>query len=149
MGDFWQVVTTRRTTQVLSPTRVLDVEIIGVVTLPHRVYFERAIPYTDWVESPAGADFYAIAPAGNIEYMLTTGPAVGAAYVEDLDSNGLVQGFIEFTLEIPPPSPAQSGPFQTSVLVPIEDVSVGSLAGGFGSPLIDQALAALRATAGL
>jgi hypothetical protein len=149
MAGEWEVVTTRRATQVLSPTRVQEVEIIGVVTKPHGVYFERAIPWADWIQSPAGADFYAAAPAGNIEYLLTSGTAVAAAYVEDLDASGLVQGFMEFTVTIPTPSPAQSGPFETNVLIPMADVAVGNLSGPQGFPGIDAAVAALRATAGL
>ena len=57
MAATYTVVSSRRTTQVLSPTQVQDVMVIGVETIPSGVYFERAVPYAEWVKSPAGVDF--------------------------------------------------------------------------------------------
>ena len=146
----WEIVSSRRTTQVLSPTRVQDVMVIGVQTIPHRVYFERAVPYTDWVQSPVGVALYAEPPADNIEYELTSGPAIAASYIEDLDASGLVQGFIEFVLQVESGDPNRPGPFQTTVDVPISVVSQANLGGGgIISQELNAALAALRQTAGL
>ena len=123
--------------------------LIGVQTIPHLVYFERAIPYAQWVQSPLGVALYATPPADNIEYELTSGPAVAASYIEDLDAAGLVQGFIEFVLQVTSSDPTKTGPFQTTVDVPIDLVAQGNLSGG---GIIDQnfnaALAALTALAG-
>lgn len=150
MAETWQIVSSRRTTQVLSPTRAQDVMLIGVQTKPHAVYFERAIPYTDWVQSPVGVALYAEPPADNIEYLLAQGTAVAASYIEDLDASGLVKGFIEFVLQVESNDPAKPGPFQTTVDIPIEVVSQANLAGGgLISSEFNQALEALRETVGL
>lgn len=150
MAGTWEVVSSRRTTQVLSPTRVLDVMLIGVQTIPHGVYFERAVPYVDWVQSPLGVALYAEPPADNIEFLLTSGPAIGASYVEDLDASGLVKGFIEFVLQVESNDPIRTGPFQTTVDVPMDVVSQANLGGGgLISAEFNTALAALQQTAGL
>jgi hypothetical protein len=150
MAATYTVVSSRRTTQVLSPTKVLDVMVVGVETVPSGVYFERAVPYTDWVKSPAGVDFYAAPPADNIEYELAQGTVIAASYIEDLDASGLVQGFIEFVLQVPSPGPTKPGPFQTTVDVPIAVVSQASLSGpGIFYAPFNNALAALQQTAAL
>ena len=150
MAGTWEVVSSRRTTQVLSPTRVLDVMLIGVQTIPHGVYFERAVPYADWVQSPVGVALYAEPPADNIEYLLSSGTAVAASYVEDLDASGLVKGFIEFVLQVNSTDPNRPGPFQTTVDVPMDVVSIGNISGGgLFSAEFNNALAALKQTAGL
>ena len=150
MAGTWEVVSSRRTTQVLSPTRTLDVMLIGVQTIPHGVYFERAVPYADWVQSPVGVALYAEPPADNIEYLLSQGTAVAASYIEDLDASGLVQGFIEFVLQVNSTDPNRPGPFQTTVDIPISVVSQANLGGGgLISTELNQALAALQQTAGL
>lgn len=150
MAATYEVVSSRRTTQVLSPTRVQDVMLIGVQTIPHGVYFERAVPYADWVKSPIGVALYAEPPADNIERLLSQGPAIAASYIEDLDPSGLVKGFIEFVLEVSSNDPAKPGPFQTTVDIPIEVVSEVNLGGsGLISVEFNAALAALEQTAGL
>jgi len=123
--------------------------LIGVQTLPSRVYFERAVPYKEWVQSPVGVALYAEPPADNIESLLANGPAVAAAYIEDLDASGLVKGYIEFVLQVESGNPEKPGPFQTTVDIPIEVVSQANLGGGgLISTAFNQALAALQATAG-
>src|SRR5262249_40300931 len=122
----------------------------GVSTIPHGVYFERAVPYADWVQSPVGVALYAEPPADNIETLLTNGPAVAATYVEDLDASGLVKGFIEFVLEVKSTDPARPGPFQTTGDIPIDVVAQANLGGGgIISSEFNDALAALRQTAGM
>lgn len=124
--------------------------LIGIQTVPHGVYFERAIPYADWVKSPVGIALYAEPPADNIEYLLAQGTAVAASYIEDLDASGLVKGYIEFVLEVESTDPARPGPFQTTVDIPIEVVSEANLGGGgLISVEFNAALAALKQTAGL
>lgn len=124
--------------------------LIGVQTKPNGVYFERAIPYADWVKSPAGVDFYALPPAENIEGLFAAGTIVAASYIEDLDASGLVKGYISFVLQVPSTDPARSGPFQTTVDVPIDIVSQANLGGaGIFSPDFNNALAALQQTAAL
>lgn len=150
MAGTWEVVSSRRTTQVLSPTRVQDVMLIGVQTIPSGVYFERAVPYTDWVKSPVGVALYAEPPADNIEYLLANGPAVAASYIEDLDKTGLVKGFIEFVIEVASGDPAKPGPFQATVDIPMDVVSQANLGGGgLISADFNNALAALQQTVGL
>jgi hypothetical protein len=150
MAGTWEAVSSRRTTQVLSPTQVQDVMLIGIKTIPHGVYFERAIPYADWLQSPAGIAFYAEPPADNIEFLLGNGTAIAASYIEDLDAAGLVKGFIAFVIQVPSPSPDKPGPFQATVDVPIETVSIANISGGgLFSPEFNQALASLQQTAGL
>lgn len=150
MPGSWDVVSTRRTTQVLSPTQVQDVMLIGVRTNPHGVYFERAVPYTDWVANPLGVGLYAEPPADNIETLLANGPAVAASYIEDLDATGLVKGFIAFVLQVASPDPTRPGPFETTVDVPIDVVSQANLGGGgIISAEFNQAISALEQTAGL
>jgi len=150
MPGTWDLVSSRRTTQVLSPTRVLDVMLIGVQTIPHGVYFERAVPYVDWIQSPLGVTLYAEPPADNIEFELTSGAAIAASYVEDLDATGLVVGYIAFVLQVDSGDPNRPGPFQTTVDVPMTVVSQANLGGGgIISQELNQALAALKQTAGI
>lgn len=150
----YTLVSSRRTTQVLSPTQVQDVMLLGATTIPSGVYFERAVPYTYWLEGQnlvGGGnvfDLYLLPPAENIEGLIAAGTVIGASYIEDLDASGLVQGFIEFVLQVPSPSPNKPGPFQTTVDVPIEVVSQANLGGGgLFSAEFNNAIAALQATA--
>ena len=49
----YTVVLQQRSTLVRSPTVVEDVEVIGVITSPSGIYFERAVPYANWLASSA------------------------------------------------------------------------------------------------
>jgi hypothetical protein len=123
--------------------------VVGAVTTPSGVYFERNIPYADWVKAPVNQfDLYLLPPSDNIETELSSGNAIAASYIEDLDPSGLIHGFIQFVLQVPTTSPDQIGPFQTSVDVPIEAVAAANLGGGgiIYAPY-NEALAALQATA--
>lgn len=143
------LVSSRRSSEVVSPTVVQDVMLLGARTTPHNVYFERAVPYHDWLSAPVNQfDFYLLPPSDNIETALTSGPAIAASYIEDLDASGLVQGFISFVLEVKSNDPTRPGPFLTTVDVPMDVVAQANLGGG---GLIDQefgqALSALQTTA--
>lgn len=150
MPGTWDVISIRRTTQVSSPTVVQDVMIIGVLTNPSRVYFERSIPYKDWIANPVGVGLYAEPPADNIETLIGNGTAVGASYIEDLNSAGLVEGFVQLILQVESGNPNRPGPFQTTVDIPMDVMSQANLGGGGPiSAAIGQAIAALQATAGV
>ena len=150
----YTVVSSRRTTQVLSPTQVQDVMVIGATTVPSGVYFERNVPYTDWVAAQGlvgegnELGLYLSAPADNIETALASGSAVAASYIEDLNASGLVEGYVEFVLQVASPSPDKPGPFQATVDVPIDVVAAANLGGGgMVSADYNNTLAALQATA--
>lgn len=132
----YTLVSSRRTSEVVSPTVVQDVMLLGARTTPSGVYFERSVPYTDWLQSAGlvGAgerlDFYLLAPSDNIETELSSGRAIGASYIEDLDASGLVQGFVSFVLEVTSNNPAKPGPFLTTVDVPMDVVAAANIGGG-------------------
>jgi len=154
MASSYTVVSSRRTTQVLSPTLVQDVMVIGATTVPSGVYFERAVPYTDWLAAQGLVGeqnelaLYLLPPAENIEGLISAGTVIAASYIEDLNAAGLVEGYVEFVLQVPSPSPSKPGPFQATVDVPIDVVSQATISGaGLTYAPFNNAVAALQATA--
>jgi hypothetical protein len=143
MAGSYTIQSQRRGPWVLSPTQVLDAEIIGVSTSPHNVYFEVPMSYDGWLRD--GADVAVSGIAESIEALLDAGTVLGAAFVQAVDPiSGLLADFMEFTIAIPP-GPNQTGPMTTTVRVPI---------GAVGDPMIESdffapARAALVFTAGL
>ena len=145
----YKVVNSRRTVQVVSPTQVQDVMVLGVITSPSGVYFERPVPLKDWLANPFGPGFYLQPPTDNIEGAMTNPEVIAASYIEDLGSNGLVEGFIQFVFEVPSNDPTRPGPFQATADVPMSEVAAGSLAGGgMISAEFNNTLAALQQLAG-
>lgn len=147
MASSYTIETQRRSVQVLSSTNVLDVQVIGFNTLPSDVYVEMPVPYAAW--KALQTDFFVGPFALEIEGWLATDGVAGASWVQDIDANGLLVDYIEFTLEVPPASTVQTGPMTTTVQVPFtyfgEDRPGHHSVGG----LIQPALDTLRQTAGL
>ena len=93
-----KLVSTRRTPWVRGPTAVVDAMILGAVSLDHDVYFERVVPYKAFLDKGAHA---AIDPIGAaIDTVITSGTAIGAAFVQETTAGGTLTNYIEFTIEI-------------------------------------------------
>jgi hypothetical protein len=145
MADRFLVQSQHRDIQVLGPSQVVDVERVAATTIPHNVYFERNVPLVAWNPSDVGLWLEPIASA--IEAFLETGQAVSASFVQDVDDSGLLTDSIEFIVQVPPPSAAQSGPMQTTVVVPLNLLAEPQFSGVLVQPMFDEAIANLRAVA--
>jgi hypothetical protein len=145
MADRFIVQSQHRDIQVLSPTQVVDVERVAATTVPHNVWFERNVPLVAWNPSDVGLWLEPIASA--IEAYIQTGQAVSASFVQDVDDAGLLTDSIEFVVQVPPPSAAQTGPMQTTVVVPINLLAEPQFSGALVQPLFDSAIANLEGVA--
>ena len=136
-----------RDIQVLSSTQVVDVERVAASTIPSGIYFERVVPLT--IFGTSGAGDYIGELATQIEQRIQGGVADTASFVQDVDQFGLVYDAIEFFISIAgPPQGGQT--FTTSVVVPVNVLTAGlGGQGGGADQMIDDAVAALQATAGL
>ena len=147
MAADYVVQTQQRTVEVLGPSQVADVMRVGATTVPHNVYFERNIPITVWQAGGSGGFLARLAQA--IEDRFNSGLADNASFVQDVDDSGLLTDAISFTVSIPP-SDAQMGPMSTEVVIPVNLLTADpAFVGDLVSSRFDDALAALRATAGL
>lgn len=134
-----------RTVQVLSATQVTEVERVEAVTVPHGVTFWRYVPIAAFLAE--GSDVWLEPLAAAIEQRLDSGLADDAAMVEDTDSFGLVQDFVDFVVSVPP-GPGKVGPFTTTVRVPVNLLTADvGIAGSQVASLFESALAALHALA--
>lgn len=109
--------TQHQTVQVLGPSTVRDVMEVGFTTTPHDVYAVVRVPLAFWKQF--GSTAYVEQVASLIEAAFAIPQVTGAAYAEDLDTNGLVAAFVDFTVTIEPPTIAQFGPMQAIARVPI------------------------------
>lgn len=136
----------RRDVQVTSPTTVLDVEIVSATTIPSGVYFEVPVPLQAW-QSVGEASF--VEPfAEGIEQFMHAPNVSGGYWSEDVDANGLIAGFMFYTVTVPTP-PGKTGPFSTVVQVPITILgSDMAIRNAVVQPIIDAAVTALNRTAG-
>ena len=147
MASNYVVQDQQRTVQVLGPAQVLDVMRVGATTVPHNVYFQRDIPYLSWRDQGAGPWLGTLADA--IEQRLQSGLADSAAFVQDVDASGLLTDAVEFTVTLPP-SGTQPGPMSTTVTVPVNMLTADTaFVGDLVTPMFEDALAALSATARL
>ena len=137
----YTVVLQQRSTLVRSPTVVEDVEVIGVITSPSGIYFERAVPYANWLASSADP---LIAPiSGRIEQIIGAGTADTAWFTQDVDPSGLIINQMTFQVSIPATATSY-GPMTTNVIVTIQDLYNGT---GYQAAFT-AAVAALNAIAG-
>lgn len=146
--------------QVLSPNEVIDIMEVGFVTKPSGVVAQREVPKTAWAAE--GSDAWIGPLATAIEDLISGGLASGAVFVQDVDpATGLIVDAIEFVVSYSPPPPAV-GPMTTTVVVPVNALTLdvgfsGALATFFpqaqqiSSPadLLRAAYDTLVATAGL
>lgn len=145
MADRFLVQSQHRDVQVLGPSQVVDVERVAATTIPHNVWFERNVPLVAW--NPADVGLWLEPIASAIEAYLETGQAVSAAFVQDVDDSGLLTDSIEFVVQVPPPTQAQTGPMQAVVTVPVNLLAEPQFSGTLVQPLFDAAIANLRGVA--
>ena len=147
MATGYTIETQRRSIQVRSSGAPLDVQVVGFNTEPSGVYIELPIPYTAWLALQT--DFFVAPFALEVEGWLATDGVIGAQWTQDLDAAQLLVDYIEFTLQVSPPSTSQTGPMQTTVRVPFSYFGEDRPLHHSVSSLIQPALDTLRATAGL
>jgi hypothetical protein len=87
--------------QVLGPTQVMDVETVGITTLPTGIYLEYPIDRASWQADHGTQLLSAIAEA--VEGIIDAGLAVDGSYVQDLRPSGLLADYIDFIVEYTPP----------------------------------------------
>src|SRR5207244_2684715 len=85
-----KLVSTRRTPWVKGPTAVVDAMVLGAVSLDHDVYFERVVAYTAFLAKGAHAIIDPIGAA--IDTVITSGTAIGAAFVQETTAGGTLSG---------------------------------------------------------
>lgn len=102
--------------QVLSPTKVIAVEVAQAFTIPTAVYFEFPIPRDLWAEN-LGADYLGTI-AGQIEQQISEGLAVTGSYIQTPDDTGLLVDYMDFLVRYTPPGGLR-GPFETTVRIPL------------------------------
>ena len=91
-----KLVSTRRTPWVRGPSAVIDAMVIGGASDANDVYFERVVPYQNFINSNAHAF---IDPIGaTIDSQLASGTAIGAAFTQDTSPSGLLTNYMEFTV---------------------------------------------------
>jgi len=146
-----------QTVRVLSATQVIDVQAIGIYTLPSGFYVVVQVPLSVWLAGDA--DAYLATTADLVEGVVLATPdpgqslAAGVAYVQDVDASGLLAAFLDFTVSYQPAAAGQA-PFTTVVRLPMtsfETAAAFETALPGGTPLA-QLLAAynrLKATASL
>lgn len=134
-----------KSVQVLSPSQVIDVEVLGATTIPSGVYFEVSVPLASW--SAGAFDAFLSPVATAIEQRLSGGSADAASWRQDVDDTGLLTDYIDFVVSITPPA-GTTGPMSTVVSVPMNlltaDISIG---GNQVSALFTAAIDALNVAA--
>ena len=138
----FQVLSQQRTAWVRSPNNVVDAMRIGVRTGRHGVELAIMVPYTEWQLN--GAELIATPIVNGIEVILDIPAADDAWFVEDAGASGVIAGFIEYLVSIPPPAPDLPGPMTTTVIVPVTRVADYTYVQG----LLAQAQQQLRNAAG-
>lgn len=136
------VVGSHRDTEGRGGTNAIDVEVIEVTTIPHGIYFERAVPYKSFQENGYGPLVAPIAEA--IEYALQNGFADDAAYVQTITAANEIRGVINFYISIPG-TLTQPGPFTDVVPVTVQELYDGT----GPQPQINAAKVALKTAVGL
>ena len=128
MAQYWTPAGSFQTVHVVSQTSAPDVEAVGIYTKPSNIYMVALVPLSAWqsgdyatyLDTPALlvesilADFGLLPPAGG---QLVT----GAQYVQREDANGLLSGFMDFTVTYVQPNPP-GGTFSGTVRVPMTDL---------------------------
>lgn len=137
-----------RDVQVLSASQIIDVQVVSFKTKPSGVTASRAVPYEEWLNQ-TGFDVIG-QTASAIEDLMSGGLAVAGSGAEEVDTTGLLKFVVEFVVEATPPT-GIPGPFQTTVTIPVDLLTVdtsfgGSLTGGSAADQLQAAHDALLAT---
>ena len=129
----------------LSGNQVIDVEILGATTVPHGVYFEEPVPLEAWKAGNYGP--WLDPPAEAIESYLSGGIADSAYWGQDVDANGLLAGYVWFTVSVPTPQ-GKVGPFTTQVQVSMDLLRADTaIRDQTVTPMLEDAIKELPATA--
>lgn len=139
MAQWGSVVTQRADVQAIGTDQLLPVMRVTGRTSPHGVIFDVLVLRDQYNADQIGVTIGAMAEG--IESMFGLGGVIGAEYVEDLNDAGLIEFFLDVTVEVPPPNPNFQGPQTTVVRVPLFAFGEASLRG----PLINEPIEAAKA----
>ena len=123
-----------QTVKVLSQDQVLDVEAIGINTLPSNVRLTVPVPLAAY--KSGNADQYLAIVSDLIEGLIASTPdpnnhlVSGAVGTQQVDPSGLLAYFVNFTVSYTPTS-GQQGTFSEVVTLP---VSIFESEGNYGAP---------------
>ena len=116
MASSYIVVTQESGIQVLGPTRVLEVETVGVVTQPTGIYFEFPIDRASWLADHGAQILGPLAAA--IEGLFAEGPAVDGSYEQEQRPSGLLVDYMVFVVQYVPPD-GRRPPMTADARVPL------------------------------
>lgn len=129
------------TVQVLSPTSSQEAVVATIETIPSGVIAYKAVSRVSFDTDMAAEQLTGFAEA--IEAVMSQGKAVSGVGTSDLDSSGLTQYFVTFTVGYNPPG-APPGQVTVDVDVPVglldlEDAQIGQTLLSEAEDLIDKA----------
>lgn len=138
------------TVQVLSQTSTQDAVVATISTIPSGVVASKPVSRTAFDDNKAAEALTAFAEA--IEAVMSQGKAVGGTGTSDLDSSGLTEYFVTFTVGYNPPG-APPGQVTVDVDVPVglldlEDAEIGSTLLGEAEAKVNAAYNSLVSMAG-
>jgi hypothetical protein len=120
MADSYTIVAADKAVQVLSQTSVADVETVSFYTKPSGVFCKVQVPLAAWTAGKVKD--YVKPVATMIETLFSDGVVTAAAYVQDVDSSGLLASFMDFTVSFQE-NTALALPYTTVVRVPVSALS--------------------------
>lgn len=135
MADTYVTTGSTQTVRVLSQTGVVPVEAIGIYTKPYDVYAVVQVPlaqfkaghYAHYLEVTSELLISLLNAAGEDG----TGLVSGAAYVQDIDSSGLLSAYMALTVTYQPPGGYQTS-FNEVVTLPMTVFETGE---AFSTPI--------------
>lgn len=127
MAASYSVISQTPTIQVLSPTEVIDAQIVEFVTHPTGITAQRIIPLAKWQAGDAAAWIQPLADA--IEGMISGGLASYATWQQAIDpGTGLLTDVIQFVVTY---DPGDGRPIQEAFAsVPVASLTLDSQFGG-------------------
>jgi hypothetical protein len=127
MAQSYTVIAQTPTVQVLSPTQVIDAQIVEFVTHPSGVSAQRVVPLAQWEAGDAAGWIQPLADA--IEGMISGGLASYASWVQQIDpATGLLADAIAFVVTY---DPGDGRPIQEAIAtIPVAALTLDTQFGG-------------------
>jgi hypothetical protein len=101
---------------ILPGNQVQKVQVVQGTTIPQGIFFALPILPNTWKQD--GGTVEMSTTADGIQDLAGYPNVASVSYAEDLDSNGLVQNYMNATIQIPTPA-GRSGTFETILQVPL------------------------------
>ena len=137
----------KTTIKVLNQTTVQKVIEVNVETIPEGIQFVYDFPWESWIGAGGSAALEAVvAPvAADVQAIAAQGSVSGVYYAQDTAPNGLLVGYIEAIVSVPPKDLANGTALTATVDIPIAVLGNPEFAAFTWRGLIDDAVARLQA----